>query len=94
MLQRGKKLTEVLKQPQYSPGSMEEQVLIIFVATHDYLVDVPVDRVKEYEKEFVQFVRANHDTILQEILQKKQISDDMRTRISSIAKEFTESFNK
>jgi F-type H+/Na+-transporting ATPase subunit alpha len=93
-LQRGKKLTELLKQPQYSPLLVEEQVIVLFAGVNNYLKDIPLAKIKEYETGLLNFVKSNYSDILTEIATKKQISDDLKKKLSDIIQKFTESFSK
>jgi F-type H+-transporting ATPase subunit alpha len=94
MIQRGKKLTELLKQPQYSPLLAEEQVLVLFAGVNNYLKDVPIQKIGEYEKSLLNFVKSSHKDILEEIANKKQISDELKKKMSEVIQKFTESFKK
>ena len=75
-LERGQRITEVLKQPQYQPLSLEKQVSIMFAVTNGYLDDVPVSRVREWESGFHQYVEANHPQILESIATTYEITED------------------
>ncbi len=93
-LQRGKKLSELLKQSQYSPLLVEEQVVILFAGVNDYLKNIAVEKIKEYENSLINFIRTNHNNILNTISKEKKISDDLKKEMSDIIQKFTESFNK
>ena len=75
-LERGQRITEVLKQPQYQPLSLEKQVAIMFAVTNGYLDDVPVPRVREWESGFHQYIEANQPQILESIATTYEINDD------------------
>ena len=75
-LERGQRITEVLKQPQYQPLSLEKQVSIMFAVTNGYLDDVPVPRVREWENGFHQYIEANQPQILESIATTYEINDD------------------
>jgi F-type H+/Na+-transporting ATPase subunit alpha len=75
-IDRGRRLTEVLKQPQYQPVSVEKQVMIIYVATAGYLDDVPEDQVSTWESAFYRYMDANHPEIGDEIIEKSVQSRD------------------
>ncbi len=75
-LERGQRITEVLKQPQYQPLSLEKQVSIMFAVTNGYLDDVPVSRVREWESGFHQYIEANQPQILESIATTYEITDD------------------
>jgi len=70
-LTRGSKLVELLKQDQYKPVPVEEQILVIFAGVSGYLDDVANDRIKDFEREFINYVKANNKGILQEIKIKR-----------------------
>ena len=75
-LERGQRITEVLKQAQYQPLSLEKQVSIMFAVTNGYLDDVPVPRVREWENGFHQYVEANQPQILESIATTYEINED------------------
>ena len=93
-LQRGKKLTELLKQPQYSPLLIEEQIVVLFAGVNNYFKDIPANKISQYEKELLNYFKSMHSEVLAEISSKKQISDDLKKTLSQIIQKFTESFNK
>src|SRR5438045_7138415 len=69
-LARGQRLTEILKQPQYQPIAVEKQVLVIWAATNGYVDDVPIENVRRFETEVLQFVESSHPGLLQSIREK------------------------
>ncbi|MBN2143907.1 MAG: F0F1 ATP synthase subunit alpha, partial [Candidatus Aureabacteria bacterium] len=73
-LSKGEKTLEILKQDQYVPMPVEEQVVVIYAAVHDYLKNLPKSRVKEFERKFLAFLRENHPGILKNIAREKQIT--------------------
>ena len=75
-LERGQRITEVLKQPQYQPLSLEKQVSIMFAVTNGYLDEVPVPRVREWESGFHQYLEANQPQILESIATTYEITED------------------
>jgi F-type H+/Na+-transporting ATPase subunit alpha len=91
-LGRGQRLTEVLKQDQYSPLSVEKQVLSIFVATSGLLDSVPVNEVRRFEKEMLQYVETSAPSILKTIGEKKALDDGIRAEIKKAVGEFKERF--
>ena len=76
-LERGQVVTEVLKQLQYEPMSIGKQVSIMFAATNGYMDDVPVEKVKDFEDAFHTFMADSQSSILDEIIEKKQLDDDL-----------------
>jgi F-type H+-transporting ATPase subunit alpha len=91
-LARGMRLTEVLKQGQFSPLPVEEQVLVIFAGTSGALDDVAVGEIQKFEQDLVKFMRTRYSALLAQIAQKKQISDDARAELKRAIVEFKERF--
>ncbi|QQN73667.1 F0F1 ATP synthase subunit alpha [Croceicoccus sp. YJ47] len=91
LLNRGARLTELLKQPQFSPMPFEEQTVSIFAGTNGYLDSVPVDRVTEYEAAMLGYMRAEHPGVLAEIRESKAFDpskDKVVSALDSFAKQF------
>jgi F-type H+/Na+-transporting ATPase subunit alpha len=84
LLNRGARLTELLKQPQYSPLLTEEQVCVIFAGVNGYLDKVPVSQVGNFEKELLNELRGMSKAILDSIRTEKAISDDTKTKLKSL----------
>ncbi|MBP7902361.1 MAG: F0F1 ATP synthase subunit alpha [Spirochaetes bacterium] len=91
-LKRGERLIEILKQSQYSPMQFEEQIMIFFAATNGYLDEIDVMAISKYESELLSFIKNNHQYILDEIRDKKEISDFLKEKIHSAVKTFSDSF--
>jgi F-type H+-transporting ATPase subunit alpha len=91
-LARGQRLTEILKQDQFAPLSVEKQVVSLYVATSGFLDVIPVSEIRRFEKEFLQFVETNHPEILQQIAEKKALDDTIRNSIKSAFDSFKERF--
>jgi F-type H+-transporting ATPase subunit alpha len=91
-LSRGQRLTEVLKQNQYSPLTIEKQVLVIFIATNGYLDDVAVADVRRFESEMYQFFDTNYSGVFAKIAQKKVLDDEIKSMIADAMKAFKEKF--
>ena len=91
-LERGKRLVEVLKQPQYKPLPVEKQVLIIFAGTNGYLDDYDVGAVAKYEAELYQFIESRHPAVFAELKEKKQISDEFADQVTKVLDEFQSNF--
>ena len=91
-LARGQRLTEILKQDQYVPLSVEKQVLSIYVATSGQMDSVPVSEVRRFERELLQFVETNHGSILKSIREKKALDDGIRAEIKKAVDAFKERF--
>jgi F-type H+-transporting ATPase subunit alpha len=91
-LNRGQRLVEILKQPQYQPVPVEKQVLIIFAATNGYLDAVPVADVRRYEEELYRFVDTRYPALLKAIEGKKQLDDRLKGEMTVALKEFGQTF--
>jgi F-type H+-transporting ATPase subunit alpha len=91
-LQRGQRLTEVLKQDQFVPLSVEKQVLVLYVATSGGLDNIPVADVRRFEKEFVQFAETNYPGVLKDIATKKALDDGIKSTIKTALDGFKERF--
>ena len=72
-LDRGQRITEILKQPQYRPVSLERQVMVFYAVTNNYLDKVPLDRIKAWEEEFIRYMDASHPNIGRAIAAAKKI---------------------
>ena len=92
MLAKGQRMTEILKQDQYSPLPMEKQVAVIFAATGGYLDPYPVAEARRYEKELYTFLETRHPEILRDIAEKKDIKGELTDRLKSALAEFAEIF--
>ncbi|MEM9423049.1 MAG: F0F1 ATP synthase subunit alpha, partial [Pseudomonadota bacterium] len=91
-LNRGARLTELLKQPQYSPLQAEEQVVVIFAGTRGYLDGIDVAQVGKYEEELLRHVHANHSDLLATIRNEKKVSDDTEAQLKDVLDTFTKNF--
>ena len=92
LLNRGARLTELLKQPQYSPLLMEEQVIVIYAGTRGYLDKVELRDVTRYEKELLAHVRGTKANLLKKIREEKAVSDDSEAEIKKTLDDFTSKF--
>ena len=91
-LNRGQRMVELLKQDQYSPLPVEQQILVIFAGTNGYVDEVPVNMVKKFEQELLRFATSKYQPLLDDIKGKKQLDDDLKARIKSAIEEFKKSF--
>lgn len=89
ILDKGAKNVEILKQGQYSPLSVEKQIAIVYCGTKGLLSEIPIEKVKEFEREFLYFIELKHNDIF-DSLKKGVINEDIETRLTSIAKEVAE----
>jgi len=91
-LGRGQRLTEILKQDQYVPLTVEKQVLSIFVATSGLLDSIPVGDVRRFEQEMLQFVETSNPSILKSIAEKKALDDGIKAEVKDTVGTFKERF--
>ncbi|MCL0071818.1 F0F1 ATP synthase subunit alpha, partial [Peptococcaceae bacterium] len=91
-LNRGARCMEILKQPQYQPMPVEEQVMVIFAATRGYLDDIPLEKVKEFEQGLLQFLRKEKPEIGKSIREAKKIEPDTEEKLKAAIEEFKKTF--
>jgi F-type H+/Na+-transporting ATPase subunit alpha len=91
-LNRGRRLTEILKQPQYRPLPVDKQVAIIYAATNGYLDGVAVERLRQYEDELYTFLDNRHPGILGRIAEKKILDDDLKRDLNAALEEYGKQF--
>jgi F-type H+-transporting ATPase subunit alpha len=87
-LERGQRLVEVLKQSQYQPMPGEKQIMILYAGTFGYLDEWPVEAVSDYEKQMLEFMESKYVDLLNEIKEKKDISDELEEKIKAALDEF------
>jgi F-type H+-transporting ATPase subunit alpha len=92
LLNRGARLTELLKQPQFSPMSVEEQVVAIFAGVNGYLDRIPTDSVGDFESKFLTTMRAQHGDVLDAIRSEREISDATRGKLKGILDDFARKY--
>lgn len=90
-LERGQRITEVLKQPQYSPMPLEKEVTILYAAVNGYLDDVPVEKIAAFEQRFHRFMETNHPEIGQRIATEKEIKPETEEALKAAILEFKQS---
>ena len=91
-LTRGARLTEIMKQKQFQPMRVENQIVLIWTATNGYLDDIPVSSIKRFEKEFQAFIKNRYPQVPVTIIEKKAISDELTQQITTAVKEFKSQF--
>ncbi|EPZ5190886.1 F0F1 ATP synthase subunit alpha [Campylobacter jejuni] len=87
-LERGQRMVELLKQPPYSPLSVEKQVVLIFAGTKGFLDDIAVSRIKEFEDGIYPFIEAKHPDIFEQIRSKKALDSDLEEKLAKAINEF------
>ena len=91
-LNRGERLVEILKQPQYKPLPMEKQVSILFAGARGFLDPIPVDMLADYEKELYDYIEQSAPAVFDGLKEKQEIDDDLEEKMKSAMTAFGESF--
>jgi F-type H+/Na+-transporting ATPase subunit alpha len=91
-LNRGKRLTEILKQPQYQPLPVEKQVVIVYAATNGYLDSVPVEKLRQYEDDLYRVLDTRYGALLTSIREEKALSDDIKKNLNAALDDFGKQF--
>jgi len=91
-LNRGQRLTELLKQPQFQPLTWQLQVVVLFAGTQGYLDDLKITEIKAFEEGLLKFMRNSQQALIEDLTQKKQLDDDVRAKLHAALKEYAENF--
>jgi F-type H+-transporting ATPase subunit alpha len=92
-LNRGQRLTELLKQNQFSPLPMEKQVVSIYTGVNGHLDDIAVRDIKKFESEFLSFIENTQGSVLQTIREKKELTNELKQQLDGIIKDFKQRFS-
>jgi F-type H+-transporting ATPase subunit alpha len=92
LLARGSRLTELLKQPQFSPLKMEEQVAVIYAGVNGYLDGIPVNKVRTFEDGLLSLLRGKHVDILNAVRDSRDLSDDVAGKLKGVVESYTKTF--
>ncbi|MDO4772931.1 MAG: F0F1 ATP synthase subunit alpha [Bacillota bacterium] len=93
-LSHGERLMEILKQKQYRPMRVEEQVAIIYCATNKYLMDIEVDQITRFEKEFIDYMNSDQKAVLDAIKTEEKLTDEIEAKLKAAIEEFKKNFSK
>jgi len=93
-IRRGQRLVELLKQNQYEPLSMPEEVIVIYAGTRGYLDDVELERVKEFEIKLLDYIRKNYQSLIESIETKKELTPDIEAELKKVIEEFKKEFTR
>ena len=93
VIEKGKRNVEILKQGQYSPLRVEEQAAIIYCGTNGLSMDVPVDRIKEFETDYIAFLHSKHQNILDDLAAGK-LTEEITSTLSTVAAELSKKYKK
>ncbi|MCL5675578.1 MAG: F0F1 ATP synthase subunit alpha [Patescibacteria group bacterium] len=91
-IERGARMTELLKQPQFAPMPVQEQVVLLWAGNNGYLDEIPVEKVSEYENKFLEYIRTVQAKILQEINKVKKIDENTEKLLKKAAEDFKKRF--
>jgi F-type H+-transporting ATPase subunit alpha len=91
-LERGARTVEILKQPQYQPMAVEEQVMVIYAVTNGYLDQIPVNKIREWEKDFLAFMDGQFPQVPQKIRGEKVLSKETEADLKRGIESFNEKF--
>jgi F-type H+-transporting ATPase subunit alpha len=86
-------MVELLKQDQFVPMSVDDQIIVIFAGTQGFLDDVPVDSIKAFEEAFMRYIRAEKQNLKKEIMEKKALDDDLKAKITEAITAFKKTFS-
>ena len=90
-LEQGERVREILKQPQYKPLPVENQIVIIFAAEKRYLLNVPVDKILDFESELFTFIEGNDPTVFSDIREKKELTSEIEEKLKNVIEKFKKS---
>ncbi|TDT62392.1 F0F1 ATP synthase subunit alpha [Fonticella tunisiensis] len=91
-IEKGQRLVEVLKQEQYKPMNVIDQVLILYAALNNYLNDIPVEKVRVFEHELIEYIHTHHKELWNTLNEKQALDDEIRKNLNSAIEEFKETF--
>ncbi|MBI4037146.1 F0F1 ATP synthase subunit alpha [Candidatus Daviesbacteria bacterium] len=91
-IERGKKVTEILKQPPYQPVPVEEQIVILWAATQGFLDEIPVEKIKEFEERYLSHLKLKEKKLLSEIADKKEMDEKLTANLEKITQKFVKDF--
>ncbi len=91
-IERGKRMVELLKQGQYEPMSMVEQVASLFAATQGFIDDIPVEAVRKFETDFLRYMKDRKADVMKELSDKKALDDDLKAKLTAAIEDFKKGF--
>ncbi len=93
LLERGRRMTELLKQKQYEPRPLWAQVVAIFAGTNGYLDKIPVNRIQDWEQQFLQYIEMTYPDIVNAIMTEKRLSDEVIAKLRTAIEAFNKTFS-
>lgn len=91
-LEHGERIVEILKQAQYKPLSVEHQIIVLYAVTNKYLKDIPVDKVLDFESEYIKFIDTKYRHILDDIVMRKDLTEENEKDLRNAIEEFKKNF--
>lgn len=91
-IEKGQRLVEILKQEQYKPMPVEEQVMILYAAINNHINDIPTDTVRKFEREFIEYMNSHHRDVVDMIKKKRELDDEIKKALECSIDEFKKSF--
>lgn len=91
-LEKGMRLTEILKQDQYKPMDVEKQIMILYAAVNDFLSDIEVKDIKKFEKEFLEYADTHYRELMKNILKEKTLTPEIKSSLEEAIVEFKKIF--
>lgn len=91
-IEKGQRLIEILKQSQYSPMPVEKQIMILYAALNNFIMDIPVEEIRRFEKEFLEYMDIHHKEIGNGIVQKGELDEELKQMLDAAIKEFKNTF--
>jgi F-type H+-transporting ATPase subunit alpha len=92
ILQQGERMMEILKQPESEPMKVEHQVIVLYTGINKYMIDIPTERIREFEKEFIKYVDSNYPHIILDIYESKDLRPENEKELVKVIKEFKKIF--
>ena len=92
-IERGKRITEILKQVAYNPLPLAQQIVILWAVTQGYLDSVPVEKIKDYEMGLIRNMILNYKELLSEVAEKKQLDEEITQKLEKIVVEESRSYS-
>jgi len=90
-LERGQRLTEILKQPQYEPVPLDHQVMLIYAVTHDFADEVPIEKMREWADGYLHFMDTVHPEIGHRIMETEELDQETESKLREVTAEYQES---
>ncbi|MEF9426540.1 MAG: F0F1 ATP synthase subunit alpha, partial [Candidatus Mariimomonas ferrooxydans] len=91
-IERGKRMVELLKQDQYVPLALEDQIITLFAGTQGHLDDLPIESVKKFEDEFIRYIKESKEDLRTELREKKALDDTLKAKLTKALEEFKKGF--